>query len=46
MSLPAISDCAAGQFRCTNGQCIDTKKTCDGVQDCVDLSDEIIPCSK
>eukprot|EP01084_Bolivina_argentea_P311607 539414_1 len=30
----------SGRFKCNNGQCIDAKFVCDGILDCVDLSDE------
>ena len=37
--------CLQNQFTCNNKQCIATSKTCDGVNDCGDYSDEILPCS-
>nr|XP_006821080.1 PREDICTED: apical endosomal glycoprotein-like [Saccoglossus kowalevskii] len=39
---PVISgvDCTNEEFRCTNGFCIDKKKVCNFVDDCMDNSDE------
>ena len=37
--------CPMNQFRCNNGTCIPISWACDGVNDCGDSSDEIIPCS-
>ncbi|KAM9236549.1 complement factor I isoform 2-T2 [Leptosomus discolor] len=33
--------CSAGEFQCVNKKCISLKKTCDGINDCGDLSDEL-----
>ncbi|XP_026667400.1 basement membrane-specific heparan sulfate proteoglycan core protein-like [Ceratina calcarata] len=32
--------CTASQFKCRNGQCIDSSAHCDGREDCVDGTDE------
>ena len=32
--------CRAGQFRCSNGDCIVKEWKCDGQRDCDDASDE------
>ena len=29
-----------GQYKCANGNCIDSAKVCDEVDDCQDASDE------
>uniref|UniRef100_A0A8C6X2T9 Complement factor I n=1 Tax=Naja naja TaxID=35670 RepID=A0A8C6X2T9_NAJNA len=34
-------DCNAREFRCVNGKCIRLSRTCDGMNDCGDLSDEL-----
>ncbi|NXX88919.1 CFAI factor, partial [Centropus bengalensis] len=33
--------CSEGEFHCVNKKCIPLKKTCDGINDCGDLSDEL-----
>ena len=33
--------CDADQLECNNGQCIDIRRKCDGVNDCLDGSDEL-----
>ena len=39
------SVCEKNQFTCSNKRCVKSSSTCDGVNDCGDNSDEIIPCS-
>jgi hypothetical protein len=34
-------ECYSGQFRCSNGQCIDARLRCNLRYDCTDLSDEV-----
>uniref|UniRef100_A0A8D2Q1X4 SRCR domain-containing protein n=1 Tax=Varanus komodoensis TaxID=61221 RepID=A0A8D2Q1X4_VARKO len=33
--------CFPGEFLCVNRKCIPSEKTCDGIDDCGDLSDEV-----
>uniref|UniRef100_A0A8C9FXL7 Kazal-like domain-containing protein n=1 Tax=Pavo cristatus TaxID=9049 RepID=A0A8C9FXL7_PAVCR len=35
------TECSAGEFHCANDKCISVTKTCDGINDCGDLSDEL-----
>ena len=37
--------CPENQFTCKNKRCIGILRTCDGINDCGDHSDEIYPCS-
>jgi hypothetical protein len=37
--------CAAHEFQCHNGQCIDKTKFCDHTHDCSDRSDEPSECT-
>lgn len=34
------ANCSAGEFRCTNGECVRLTWKCDGYPDCKDKSDE------
>ena len=34
------SACETGQYLCGDGQCIDASLKCNGIQDCIDNSDE------
>ncbi|KAF7252428.1 Complement factor I, partial [Varanus komodoensis] len=34
-------ECFPGEFLCVNRKCIPSEKTCDGIDDCGDLSDEV-----
>src|SRR4051794_30762692 len=36
--------CPQGEFPCSSGECIDSKKVCDRVYDCGDRSDESPQC--
>ena len=37
-------NCSIGHFRCTNGRCVSKTQVCNGVDDCLDNSDEIKDC--
>ncbi|XP_033016102.1 complement factor I [Lacerta agilis] len=37
----AHKECSSSEFRCVNRKCIPSFKTCNGVNDCGDLSDEV-----
>ena len=37
--------CDENQFTCSNNRCIASSRICNGMDDCGDKSDEIIPCS-
>ena len=37
--------CQANEFMCGNNRCVSKSAECNGVNDCGDLSDEIVPCS-
>ena len=39
-----LTDCTAGQFRCDSGQCTIVRSMCDGVNYCVDGSDQANCC--
>ncbi|XP_078532806.1 complement factor I isoform X2 [Lissotriton helveticus] len=34
-------DCKKNEFQCVNKKCIPVRRTCDGINDCGDLSDEL-----
>lgn len=36
----STEQCAENMFRCSDGTCIDTRRVCDGREDCIDRSDE------
>ncbi|KAM8808954.1 complement factor I [Eudromia elegans] len=36
-----VRGCSVGEFRCVNGKCVPLTSTCDGINDCGDLSDEL-----
>ena len=40
-----MNTCLKNQFTCSNKRCVPDSRTCDGVNDCGDFSDEIVPCS-
>ncbi len=39
--FPQVSCCKKEEFRCFSGECIKAERTCDGVTDCGDSSDEM-----
>ena len=39
------TNCTSSQFECDGGKCISNSHVCDGVQDCVDFSDENENCT-
>ena len=43
--ISEVEKCPLNQFTCGNKRCVSNSKTCDGVNDCGDHSDEIVPCS-
>lgn len=40
-SFSVFAACTASQFKCGNGQCIDSGGRCNNVEDCLDRSDEL-----
>lgn len=40
-SFSVFAACTASQFKCGNGQCIDSDGRCNNVEDCLDRSDEL-----
>lgn len=40
-SFSVFAACTASQFKCGNGQCIDSDDRCNNVEDCLDRSDEL-----
>ena len=40
-----IDGCLENQFTCSNKKCIQASGKCNGVNDCGDFSDEILPCT-
>ena len=40
LSRCVCTDCGAGQFNCTSGECIASERVCDARADCQDGSDE------
>ena len=45
LMISEVEKCPLNQFTCGNKRCVSNSKTCDGVNDCGDHSDEIVPCS-
>ena len=41
-----FTDICPGQFTCGDQECVDLKYVCDGIDDCVDYSDEDQGCGK
>ena len=41
-----VSLCDDGEFKCSNGHCVDLDDICNGKNDCGDGSDEILPCGE
>ena len=41
-----VSLCDDGEFKCSNGHCVDLADICNGKNDCGDGSDEILPCGE
>ena len=39
-----LTDCTADQYRCESGQCTIVRSTCEGVNYCVDGSDQANCC--
>ena len=37
---PSVPACSRGQFKCSDGSCVDVSKKCDKHNDCADGSDE------
>ena len=40
-----LTTCMENQFTCANKRCIPSSRTCDGMNDCGDYTDELSPCS-
>ena len=39
-----FKECPENTFQCSNSRCVPTSNICDGVDDCGDNSDELMPC--
>ena len=37
-------ECAANQWKCSSGHCIDARQRCNGIRNCLDFSDETLNC--
>ena len=44
ISIQLQGNCSIGHFRCTNGRCVSKTQVCNGVDDCLDNSDEVTDC--
>ena len=40
----SLGTCPESAFRCSNKRCVSMSKVCDGIDDCVDNSDETHGC--